>query len=210
MSYFPFFIEMEGKECLVVGGRAVAFRKVRALKEFGAKIHVVAEEVCEELRSFAEKEDMIELSVRSYEEGDLDGVDFCFAAVGNPLLLEKISAACKEKHILVNAADEKDLCEFLFPSYVKRGEVVVGVSSGGKSPLIAQEIRKQIEEILWENTGEFADFLGKLRPEVKKRVDGERNRKACYQELLQSCLEKSHIPDKIEVEKIIRIYEKRV
>ena len=207
MSYFPFFIDLSDKSGLIIGGGMVAYRKVCALIEFGAKLKIVASRYCDELKEYTQDNECVQLYLRKFQEDDLENIDFCIAATDDHELNRKISQMCEKRHILVNVVDVKELCGFIFPSYVKKNDVVVGVSSGGKSPLITQEIRKMIEESLPKDIGDCADFLGEVRQTVKEYVEGEANRKSCYKELMQCYINYKKRPDDIVVMEVIKKYE---
>lgn len=207
MSYFPFFIDISDKLGLIVGGGKVACRKVIALSEFSARLRVVAIECCDELEEFAKDNETIELNIRPFNENDLEDIDFCIAATANHELNENIARLCRDRKILVNVVDVKELCGFIFPAYIKKNEVVIGISSGGKSPLIAQEVRKNIEATLPENIGDYADFLGDVRQTVKSSVEGEKNRKACYKELWEYYKTNGVEPDQNTVALVISKYQ---
>lgn len=181
MSYFPMYIELKDAPCLVVGGGKVALRKVEVLLEFGAKVYVVAPEIAEELR----KNTKVLCGIRPFQETDLKEMTLVVAATGNTALNHEISLLCREKKIPVNAVDQKEDCTFIFPSYVKRGEVTAAVTSGGLSPVLTQYLKKQIEEQMPEEIGIAAEALGEVRPYVKAALPGEEQKKLVYKRLLE-------------------------
>lgn len=244
MSYFPMFVQLEGASCLVVGGGAVAARKVRALLDFGAQVTVVAPEIGEEIRRMEKRigrgpgsEDSdagdgfefggldagddsefgdsdaggrfgrmsgVTCLLRGFQPGDLDGRALVVAATGDAALNHRVSLLCREKKIPVNAVDQKEDCTFIFPSYVKRGEVTAAVSSGGSSPLLARYLREQIEEALPESVGPLAEALGAARPYVKEQLESEEKRREVFRRLLAAGLEKGEAPGPEEIERLVR------
>lgn len=226
MPYFPMFIELTGKNCLIVGGGKVALRKIRVLQEFEANITVVALDFIEEIRamsaSFKEKLGVQEaawqgetqvsgevtLCQKAFEETDLERMELVIAATDEKELNHSISKRCQERGIPCNAVDQIEDCSFIFPAYVKEGEVVAAFSSGGQSPVITQYLKKEIKPVLTENLGKIAECLGALRQEVKENVATEAERKHCYEELLKLGLEKEEVPTENEIAAILKKYQK--
>ena len=162
MAYFPMFVQLKKKKCLVIGGGKIALRKIEVLKDFEADITVLAPEM---------------------------------------------SQICRRKKIPVNAVDQKEDCSFIFPSYVKEGEVVAAFSSGGQSPLITQYLKEKIKPDLNKELGQLAQILGSLRKIAKSCIATEQERKAFYKELLQIGLEDI---DSLEEQRINEIIQKYI
>ncbi|MGN0292314.1 MAG: bifunctional precorrin-2 dehydrogenase/sirohydrochlorin ferrochelatase [Lachnospiraceae bacterium] len=162
MAYFPLFISLDHLPCLVVGGGKVALRKVKTLLEYGAKVTVTAPELDAEL----EKIPGIIIRKRKFTESDLDGMELVFAATTDEECNKKVSKLCKEKRILINVADVPEECDFYFPALVRRGDVVVGVSTGGKSPAAAKKIKEKIDTCLPDSLSDFIEETGELRAAV--------------------------------------------
>ncbi|MBQ3615704.1 MAG: bifunctional precorrin-2 dehydrogenase/sirohydrochlorin ferrochelatase, partial [Anaerotignum sp.] len=163
MSYFPFFMEIKDKECLVVGGGMVALRKIEKLLPFGVKITVVSPVFCSEI----EELEGIDRICRRFEREDIEGKMFVIGATDNEAVNRDISVLCREKNIPVNIVDDPKKCTFFFPALVKQGEFVAGFSSGGGSPLAAQYIRKKVEDALPVGFDKVVDILASVREQVK-------------------------------------------
>ena len=120
MAYIPIFYEIKDRICLVVGGGSVAYRKIRALLDFEAKVVCVAEQVCEDVLRLSEAQESgrLDLICKSYEPADCDGKALVIAATDDVQLNHRIAEYCKDRGILVNAVDQKEDCTFIFPSYV--------------------------------------------------------------------------------------------
>ena len=137
MAYFPLFVDLEGRQVLVVGGGKIAMRRVRTLLEFGCEITVVSPEVCEELR------EKVLWKKKRYDETDLESLGnvgeasrFVFVlAAAAPEVNEKIVCDCRKKKIPVNNASNRDQCDFYFPGIAKDGDTVVGITSAGGEDL---------------------------------------------------------------------------
>lgn len=203
MSYFPMFVELKGKNCLIIGGGKIALRKVEVLKEFGAQIQVIAPEILPEIQ----KIEGVICNKRYFEWKDLENKELVIAATDDSEQNHQISQACKREKIPVNAVDQTEDCSFIFPAYLKEGEVVVAFSSGGQSPVITQYLKSQTRPIVTAYVGEMAACFGALRGRVKQCVNSERARKKIYQELLQLGLEHDTIPSEEEIEKVIEKYK---
>ena len=133
MGYFPFFVDLEGQPGLIVGGGTVALRKADKLLPYGPHLTVVSPHILPEL----ERIPGLTLSRREFSPADLDGMLFAIAATDDRGLNRRIAELCRERHIPVNAVDDREACSFLFPALVKRGDLSVGISTGGASPTAA-------------------------------------------------------------------------
>lgn len=208
MSYFPFLINIEGKKGLVVGGGMVAYRKVKALLPFGVRLTVAALDFIQPFVDL-EQEGKIVLVRRTFCEDDLEDVLFVIAATDDAQVNHEIAQNCRMRGILINAVDQKEDCSFFFPSLVKRGEVVVGISTGGNSPVLAKKLRKQIEREIPDYYSQVCASLGELREQVKECVDNEQDRRRCMEELLEEAENgKGQIEEEV-IEKIMRKYIKK-
>lgn len=164
MAYFPLFISMDELPCLVIGAGKVALRKVKTLLDYGARVTVVSPEIHPEIEEMTE----IKLIRRRFREEDLAGIRLVFAASSDETCNEEAAELCREKGIMINVADQADRCDFFFPALVRRGDVVTGISTGGKSPAIAGCVRREIENCLPKDLGVFTEKMAELRNEIKK------------------------------------------
>ncbi len=163
MKYYPAFLRLEGRRCVVVGGGDVAERKVFALLEAGALVTVISPVLTERLSGLKE-EGRIEHIGRSYEEGDLEGAAVIIAATGDMGVNRKVSRDAGSTP--VNVVDVPELCTFIVPSVVRRGALTVAVSTSGVSPALARSIREELEGLFPDATGPFLDHLRAVRKEV--------------------------------------------
>lgn len=203
MSYFPVFLELEGKRCLVAGGGRVALRKVSALREFGAAVLVVAPEILPEIQNM----EGVLFHRRQFEEQDLNGQTLVVAATGDAAANRRISELCRKAGILVNAVDQTEDCDFIFPAYLKEGEVVAAFSSGGQSPVIAQYLKEQTRPVLSPVLGEIAACLGIVRKLAREYAGTKNARKQMYREILQLGIERDAVPSQSEIEEIVNRYK---
>lgn len=209
MSYFPFFIELQGQRGLIVGGGSVACRRVRSLLEFGAGLTVVAPDFCRPLSRLAEEaEDRARITLvrRSFRESDLDDQLFVIAATDDDGLNHRISQLCRKRHIMVNAVDNKEDCSFYFPALIKRDEIVAGISSGGCSPALARNLCRRLEAAIPSHYPALNRQLGALRTCIRQGIASEERRKQCFEELLAAGEEKQGSLSEDEVAGILKRY----
>ncbi len=202
MSYFPLFMELKDRDCLVVGGGRVAWRKVKVLMDFGARVSVGAPEIISEIGELGPDQ----LLEREFLDDDVWGRILVVAATDDETLNQRISRLCQARSIPVNVVDQIQDCSFIFPAYVKRGEVVAAFSSGGQSPVMTQYLKAQIKPVMTEELGELAACLGSLRDVVHSSVQTETARKHLYEELLQLGLQKGENPETEEIWNVMKKY----
>ena len=147
--YFPLYVDLNDWDILFIGGGSIASRRTKVLLDFAEHITVIAPQAEDEILRLAEEE-KITLIRRRFEATDLAGRDLVFAATDDKDLNEEIAAMCREKGIYVNAASDRDLCDFFFPGIVKQGETVIGITASGKDHVKARKIRERIQNILTE------------------------------------------------------------
>ena len=199
MGYFPFFVELTGSAGLIVGGGAVAVRKVEKLLPYGPRLTVVAPELDEALRSIPG----LQLERRVFAPGDLEGVAFVVAAAGDTETNHEVARLCRERSIPVNVVDDKQACTFLFPALVKRGELSVGISTGGSSPTAAVWLKEEIEGLLPDGLEDILSWLESMRPELKAQVPESVRRAALFRELFCAGLAAGRPLTREETERVI-------
>ena len=151
MAYFPFFVDLQDKKCFIMGGGEVAYRKAAALLPFGVHIYIKALAYCDKLlalKNTTEGQTQLTLAYGTFEEADLESCQFVIAATDDRALNRKIAELCKEKNILINTVDDKELCSFYFPSLIKQDEVVVGITASGLNHKKARRVRVAIQEAM--------------------------------------------------------------
>lgn len=201
MAYFPMFVDLSEKPCLIVGGGKVACRKVKVMLDFGARVRVVAKEISQELRdlerTLADSEDpkLMEIKRKSFEEKDCDGIGLVIAATDDKALNHEIAQYCKVQGIMVNAVDQKEDCSFIFPSYVKEGNLIAAFSSGGNSPVLTQYLKEKEVEILTPFLGDLNEAMGRLRQKVLSEYDEESKRKEVLKEILYKAIDRGRLPE---------------
>lgn len=204
MAYFPMFVQLKNKKCLVIGGGRIALRKIEVLKDFEADVTVIAPEMIPQIRQI----DKIRRIFRTFMEEDFKEAELVVAATNDQKVNSEISKICMQRKIPVNAVDQKEDCSFIFPSYVKEGEVVAAFSSGGQSPMITQYLKEKIKPNLTEELGQIAQILGSLRAFAKSCIATEQQHKEFYKELLQIGLKDIDSLEEQRINEIIQKYTK--
>ena len=191
MSYFPFMSELNNERCLIAGGGTVAYRKVCSMLEFGAVVTVVSPEFCPELLELAEHPARLTLIKRCVQPQDIVSAFVVIMATDDEKVNHEMAELCRQQRILVNVVDVKADCGFYFPAIIKDKEVVISVSTGGQSPVLAGTIKRNIESHLGRSYGDIAERMGELREQIKAQIDGEEERKKAFQQMVRSLLDES-------------------
>jgi len=168
MSYFPIYLDMAGRRCLVVGGGAVAERKIASLLEAGAKVTVISPDVTEAVARWS-KNNSIQFLARRYQRGDVKGHELVFVATNDGSVNAQVHQDGKNQGVWVNAADDPEHCDFILPSVLRRGDLTVAVSSGGNSPALARTIREELEIYFTQEYEQLAGLAAEARVELQKR-----------------------------------------
>lgn len=142
---YPVQLDITNKTCAVIGGGSVAERKVKGLLDCGARVRVVSPEVTDRISTLV-SQGKIEWRQKKYSDGDLEGAILVFAATNNGEVQEKICREAEERGQLLNVVDNPHRCTFHVPASVRRGDLTLTVSTGGRSPALAAEIRQRLEE----------------------------------------------------------------
>ena len=203
MAYFPMFIDLTDSHCLVVGGGEVAYRKVKVLLDFDAKVHVIAKEISLDLAALSEETDHLLLEQREFTPFDLQDRALVVVATNDGDLNGKISKMCGEGNIPVNVVDDQEKCSFIFPSYIKEQNLVGAFSSGGNSPALTQFLRNKEKEVLTPKLGELNEMLGHWRQPIKELFPLESSRKSAFEQLIDYALCYDGIPTDEEVEELL-------
>jgi siroheme synthase-like protein len=168
VAYYPVFLELSGRKCLVVGGGRVAEGKVTGLLDAGAAVSVVAPRLTPRLQALL-GDGRIEYLRRAYEAGDVAGFGLCFVATDDGALNATVAREARAAGVWVNAADDPANCDFILPAVVRRGEVVVAASTGGASPALARRLREDLTAFLGEDYEPLARLLADVRGDLKRR-----------------------------------------
>jgi precorrin-2 dehydrogenase / sirohydrochlorin ferrochelatase len=176
VCYYPIFLALQGRRCLVVGGGAVATGKVAGLLAAGATIRVVSPTLSAELEDLRATNG-IEHLARFYQANDAVGMSLVMAATDDRAVNAQVAADCQQMSVWVNAVDDPSNCDFILPSIVRRGKVTIAASTSGASPALARRLRKDLEEFLSDDLAVLADLLSEVRTDLQRQgvaVNGER------------------------------------
>jgi len=169
LDYFPAFLDLDARNCLLVGAGGVAARKARLLLAAGAALTVVAPRAGEAIESMA-REGRLRLRRREFRDSDLEGQWLVIAATGDEVLQRKLRRAADSARVFCNCVDDIDNSSYITPAIVDRSPVVVAISSAGTAPVLARRIRAQIESLLPAGTGGLATLAGQWRARVRQRI----------------------------------------
>lgn len=161
-NLFPMFLKLEGRQVLVVGAGKIGEQKIAGLLDSGARVRVVSHEATPSVREWA-RDGKIDLELRAFSSDDLIGVFLVVVATERRALNERIYAEAHRLGILCNVVDVPDLCDFFYPSVVRRGDLQIAVSTSGQSPSLAQKIRHQLEKQYGPAYAEWVAELGQTR-----------------------------------------------
>lgn len=183
MDYLPLHLDLRGRPCLVVGGGALAQRKVELLLKAGAKVRVVAKAGGDAVRSLA-AQGAVELHERSYVPADVQGRWLVVAATDDAAVNAQVFADCEAAGVWANTVDSPELCSAIFPAIIDRGPVQASVSSGGRAPTLARILRGWLEARLPQGAGALAAFAAERRAEAKAALPDMRQRRKFWEHVL--------------------------
>jgi precorrin-2 dehydrogenase/sirohydrochlorin ferrochelatase len=176
LNYYPVFLDLRRRPCLVVGGGKVAAGKIEGLLRAEAEVTVVSPEATESIREW-ERQARLRYLARRYRRGDLRGFFIAYAATGDRQVDEEMAEEARTEGVLLNVVDLPVLCDFITPAIVRRGDCVVAVSTGGKSPGFARLVRQRLASLIGPEYGAALEIVGAKRKELRQAyADAERRR----------------------------------
>ncbi|CAA0088821.1 Siroheme synthase [Zhongshania aliphaticivorans] len=184
MDFLPLFTDIRNKPCLLIGGGAVALRKARLLSKAGAQLRIVAHDIMPELSTLCLNAGG-ECISGDYGDHLLDDAFLVIAATDDLALNRRVSDTCHKRHIPVNVVDNPELCSVILPAIIDRSPLVVAVSSGGKSPVLARMMRSRLEATIPASYGRLAHLVGQFRDKVKARFSDIEDRRHFWENALQ-------------------------
>ena len=187
MRYYPVHLDIQNRNCLVVGGGAVGTRKVVTLLDCGANVTVISPLISNRLRDFAVS-GLIKLRERAYQSGDLDGMFLVIGATDNEELNRQISSDADHLNTLCNIADRPEICNFILPSIVQRDDLVITISTSGKSPALAKNLRKKLQFQFGEEYGIFLKLMGAIRKKLLSQSHEPEAHKHLFEKLIAADL----------------------
>ena len=174
--YYPAFLNIREKKVVVVGGGRVAYRKVKALLEAGARCHVVSPELDQRLKEIAAK-GWVDYVQDVFRQNYLDGAWLVVAATNDPKVQEAVYQYCEKRHIFCNVVDVPSRCSFIVPAVLKRGALRIAVSTMGLAPGLSRRIRQELEGLFPTGYGRYVNAVGKLRKYIIRHFSNSKERK---------------------------------
>ncbi len=194
-ALFPMFVKLDGRRCVVVGAGVIAGQKLEGLLESGADVRIVAPEAREEIQELA-RCGRVSWMRTEFESEHLDGAVLVIAATGNPAVNEMVYRAAQERGVFCNSVDEPERCDFYYPAVVRRGDLQIAISTAGKSPALAQRLRKELEVQFDASYIGWLNWLGKVRelffqrqvePELRTRTLHRISGRTVFERFKGSC-----------------------
>jgi siroheme synthase-like protein len=182
MNLLPLFLKLEQRPATVIGAGSIALAKIQSLLHSGARTRVIAPQAHPEVQQLAAAA-RIEWLPRAYAPGDLDGQFLVIAATSDPAVNRAVYLEAVERNVLCNSVDDPPHCDFYFGSIVERGDLQIAISTAGKSPALAQRLRREIDALLPGDTGAWLDALGTLRQEILAAYPSTEERKQVLHQL---------------------------
>lgn len=187
MGYLPISVNLDGRRCVVVGGGEVAERKVIELLRVGARVCVISPKLTAELQGLKSVK-AFEHIAREWKSGDLKGFVLAFAATDDPEVHRAIAAEARARHVPINVADEPELCDFITPSVVRRGDLQIAISTSGSSPALASRIRRDLQVIIGPEYETVTQIMRAARAYLRARQHDARQRARILQAIAASSI----------------------
>jgi precorrin-2 dehydrogenase/sirohydrochlorin ferrochelatase len=181
VALYPINLKMNGRECLVLGGGDVAERKTHALLAVGAKVTILSPHLTPELKKLADNGWVIHLD-SVYRPGAIEKSFIVICATDDASVNQQAAAEARGKGALVNVVDAPALCDFTVPAYISQGELLITVSTNGKSPALARRLREELEKCYGPEYGQYLDIVSRLREELKKHPGTAKERQTFWRE----------------------------
>ena len=185
MTYYPINLDITDRECVVVGGGTVALRKIRSLLGSEARVTVISPQVVAEIEELANK-NKLTCCRRGYQRGDLENAFLAFAATDNPDVQKEVALEANEKGVFLNIVDDPDSCDFQIPATIRRGELLIAVSTGGNSPAISRMVRQELEDYFGLEYAALIFLFARIRERLIPGPTSSNENKKMFRELLLS------------------------
>lgn len=185
MVFYPINLNITGQLCVVIGGGGVATRKITSLLCCDARVRVISPELSAGVKQLID-ENNLEWIPRAYMNGDLQGASLAFALTDRPEIQLQIATEARKHGIPVNIADNPEACTFQIPATIRRGELLISISTGGGSPALASAIRKELELHYGPEYGELVKLLAEIRQLTVGQGSTQEEHKLLFERLLQT------------------------
>jgi len=187
MPYYPVFLDIKDRKIIIVGGGLVAERKVKNLLTYGCRIYICANNLTPYLNDLVTEKTIKRLEYNEIPE-HMKEAFMAIAATDDHGVNREISLMAKESKVLINAVDQPDDCSFIVPSLVRRGELHIAISTGGKSPALAKRIRRRLESVYGEEYDIVLEIMGALRKRILASYRTQAEKKEVFEQLAEADL----------------------
>jgi precorrin-2 dehydrogenase/sirohydrochlorin ferrochelatase len=187
MHRYPIFLNIQGVKCLVAGGGKVGTRKAQTLLDCGARVVVVSLQFSDRLQQMAEDANLL-LIKRAYRSEDLQNTFLVIGATNDSRVNQRIGIDAHKSGVLCNIADRPESSDFIVPSIIRRGDLTLTISTGGKSPAMAKRIRQGLENQFGNEYSEFFDLMGRIRQELVAQEHAPQRHKQLFETLIDAGL----------------------
>jgi len=185
VAYYPIFLELKGRPCVVIGGGQIACRKAQALVSCGAKVTVVSPRLGTGLQRLARTK-KVRWHKQAFQPSHLKGAQLVIAATDDQAVNERSAREAKRRGIWINVVDQPRLCSFILSSVVRRGKLVLAISTGGVSPALAKWIRKDLQVRYGPEFDRLLKAMAQVRGKVKKAIPRTQKRKRVFEKALKA------------------------
>lgn len=185
--YYPVILNLEGRKCVIAGGGRVAARKARSLVDAGAQVVVVSPEIGDETRELVDT-GRVRWIEDAFSPVRLDGAALAIAATGSAKVNERVHECAVANGVPVNVVDRPELCTFMVPSVVRRGDLILAISTSGKSPAVAKKVRKELEKTFGGEWAVYLQIMGEARERAASIIPEQEAREAAFGRLAGSPL----------------------
>lgn len=183
-KYYPMMLNIENKECVIIGGGDIAYRKILELIEYGASITLVSPSINEDIKVLVDNKS-INYIQDIYDKAYVENTYIVVASTNDSRVNNQIFRDCSKRKILVNVVDDPKNCSFIVPSKIKRGDLTIAISTNGKSPTLSRSIREELEKKYDEHYEVFLNILGDVRQEVMRKVKDYSKKKEIFNAIMK-------------------------
>ncbi|MGL4912816.1 MAG: precorrin-2 dehydrogenase/sirohydrochlorin ferrochelatase family protein [Romboutsia sp.] len=187
---YPINLNLDKVEITIIGGGEVAYRKCKNFINFNKKVRVVSKEFIDEFHKLGND---VELIVAEYKEEYIKSSFIVVAATNNRKINEEIGIYCSNSGKLVNVVDNIELCNYTVPSFIKRGDLLISISTGGKSPSFSSKIKKELEDTYDDSYEEYLNILGECRSKIIENIEDVKERRLILNNLIKLSLEELRV-----------------
>lgn len=183
MPVYPINLDLSGRHCACIGGGSVAARKVEDLLQAGALVTIISPVLTSALQQLVQAQKIIHIA-QQYQPGVIGAFFMVICATNNTAVNRAAAEESRSKGALVNVVDAPELCDFTVPSKMTRGDLLITVSTGGKSPALAKKLRLELEDRYGPEYGTYLEWAGAIREQMKNRLETSKEREYFWQQTL--------------------------